>query len=254
MYFQVLSSGSKQNCFFIRSNKAAILIDCGISFLKVKHYLSLAGYKATDIQALFITHEHADHIRGVSSIVRNLGIPVYIHPKCLDALDFPVKTARSVNSEERIKIADITITPVNVSHDAAHTFGYSVRAGRHTLFLASDVGIINKDLVNTARKAEIIAIESNYDDDMLAGSTYPDYLKARISGPQGHLSNSECSLFLQSSITNKTSDVFFLHISENNNSPDRITKMVQQTLLPAYPHVRFHLTNRNKPSEPLKLD
>ncbi len=249
MKFCILSSGSSGNCFYIESDDTAILIDIGLSYKTLIRNLSIIKRNISNIKALFITHEHSDHIKGLRSFIKTAGIPVFINSKSKLYLDIALNEHEELLSGKTVDLDGISIMPVSISHDAANTFGFKVTDKKSSLFLASDIGSIDENIVEQARGAHAIAIESNHDIDMLKKSEYPQYLKKRISGRFGHLSNDSAADFIERSATDSTKNVFFLHLSQNNNSPGLIEQIIESRLSGKFPDTAFHISCRDKPSE-----
>lgn len=253
MKFSILSSGSKQNCFYIESENSAVLIDIGISYKVLLDFLYNVGGSFLKIKALFITHEHKDHVRGLKSFIKKCKVPVYINEISKQNLGFDLPNHCNLKNDEIISIGKLEICPFNVSHDAGNTYGYKIRENGRSIFLASDIGSFDERIINICKDSHAIAIESNYDMEMLRNSFYPDYLKKRIHGNNGHLSNNEALEFIKKTASSNTKNVFFLHISENNNSIAKIEEYIRDILMPHHPDVKFHISHREKPTPLINL-
>lgn len=253
MHFSILSSGSKQNCFHIESGENSILIDIGITWSKAQRFVSELGCLSKPVDALFVTHEHLDHIRGIKGFSRQCPAPVYMDEASRDSLKLRLKLHEHLNEGEWVKVGVLKILPFRVNHDAVNTFGYIVEDGQRRLFLASDIGSFDERIIRLASGSHAVAIESNYDEEMLSNSFYPDALKKRIFGKNGHLSNRGAEKFLERVINPKTRHVFFLHLSENNNRIDLVERMIDQSLQSRYPEVGFHISRRESPIGPFEI-
>jgi phosphoribosyl 1,2-cyclic phosphodiesterase len=253
MKFSILSSGSKQNCFYIESEGSAILIDIGLHYNVMREFLDSVGGAVSKIQALFVTHEHWDHIQGIRSFLKNSRIPVYMDEESRKTARLKLPDHRPVIHGETVEVGDLKVRPFQVSHDAVHTYGYEVSSGGVTLALASDIGSYDDEILPYFRNAHAIAIESNYDPEMLKNSHYPAYLKRRINGKNGHLSNDDAVEFLAKTLSKRTKNVFFLHLSENNNTRTIVENMIDSHLSLRYPGVRFHISSREKPTSLVEL-
>ncbi len=249
MRFVSLSSGSKQNAFYIEDNDTALLIDAGVNGRLLFDFLESREIEPSKIKAILVTHEHNDHVRNLKSLQRRLNIPVAIHPDSRDNLKSYLKNYISLSDGTSLHFGNIRVTPFDVPHDAAHTLGYYFNEGDDSIFLASDIGLWNERHIRIAKNANIIAIEANYDEEMLKHSFYHADLKARISSGHGHLSNNDSMEFLKRVIGEKTSHVCFLHLSENNNNPDRVMRLSEMYLQPYFPLVKFHIASRFEPTE-----
>ena len=140
-----------------------------------------------------------------------------------------------------------------LSHDAANTFGFKITDSASSLFLASDTGCFDQAIVREAKGSHAIAIESNHDIDMLKISRYPAYLKKRIGGRFGHLSNDSAARFIEQAATDRTRHVFFLHLSQNNNSPGLVEELIRNRLSARFPSASFHIASRDHPSDLIEL-
>lgn len=254
MRFSILSSGSKQNCFYVESEGAAILIDIGIPFSVLSAFLQEAGGSLERIKAVFITHEHWDHIQGLRSFLKNTGgIPVYMEEVSRKSARLKLPDHRPIIHNEPVELDGLTVLPFQVSHDAANTFGFAVREGDRSLVLASDIGSYDAETLKFFKNARAIAIESNYDHEMLKKSRYPAYLKRRIHGKNGHLSNHDAVEFLSRTVSRHTRNVFFLHLSENNNAVSIVENLIDSHLALRYPGVSFHISSREKPMSLIEI-
>lgn len=254
MRFASLSSGSKQNCFYIENNNEAILIDAGIAYKRLESYLGMIGRQATQIKAIFVTHEHGDHVRGLKRIAAMIGVPVYIHNKSRKYLNFELENWRELIDDVPILFGSLEILPFEVNHDAMNTFGFMVSDNNNKkIFIASDVGMYDDKLIEFGKTADLIAIEANYDPEMLRTSFYHYTLKKRIQGNNGHLSNNDSVDFLNTVINDKTKNIVFLHLSENNNHPTILKKLVTNKLKYKHSKVNFRIANREKPTELIEV-
>ena len=219
MRFCIFSSGSKQNCFYLEAGRTAIVLDMGISFRALTLMLRAIGREVRDLSAAFISHEHSDHTRGLDMLCRRTALPIYMHPNSAARLGISHARVRPLQHDIPVTLGDCTLLPFTVSHDAAHTFGFTISDGTRALFLASDLGCFDAELVTRSAGCHAIAIESNYDPDALQACGYPAFLKARIRGPFGHLSNDDAVHFLRQALHAHTTSVFLLHLSANSNTP-----------------------------------
>ncbi len=210
MRFCIFSSGSKQNCFFVESEQAAVLIDLGLSFRALRASLAACGRGIEDVNALLISHEHSDHVRGVPMLAKHTKLPIYLHPDSRAQLACSLPCVRTLHAHVPVLIGDLLIQPFPVSHDAVNTFGFRITHAGRSLFLASDLGTFSEEICTLASGCQAIAIESNYDPLALRQCGYPAFLQARISGPQGHLSNDDAVRFLTMTIGSDTTAAFSL--------------------------------------------
>jgi phosphoribosyl 1,2-cyclic phosphodiesterase len=251
MKFCCLSSGSKQNAFYIETDATAILVDAGIPYRKLIRFIEEIGRDISNVEAVFVTHEHLDHVRALDKIVEKRRIPLFIHEESWLSLQYPVhaRDLRHIVDGKPIEWKDLVVTPFAVSHDAAHTLGFRITHKGRALFMATDIGSFTDEILELSKGANMIAIESNYDHQMLIDSFYPLALKKRIAGKNGHLSNRGSYEFLLKTITPETKNVYFLHLSENNNHPSHIEQLIADELTKRFRHVDFHIADRESPGE-----
>lgn len=223
-----LGSGSSGNAFLLESGETSLLIDCGVgarALRKSLQDLDLIGR----LSGVLISHEHSDHIRALPSLRRYDSAPVYGTEGTLRHIGREPgwKTLQPSRAES---IGDLAVTPISVSHDAEEPCGFVVQAGSQTVAMFTDLGIPNADVFDALTEADVIILEANYCENMLRASPYPAFLKSRIRGPAGHLSNHDCATMLVSAVTERTRSVWLAHLSENNNAPDVAVDTVNEAL------------------------
>lgn len=224
--FYPLASSSSGNSYLISFDKINILIDIGIGIKSLGLKLQEIGYELSSINAIFITHEHIDHIKGLGSFLKKYQIPIYATKKTWDyILEF--SSIKNINTSNIyiiepdccIDFFGISIMAFDVPHDAAQPVGYSIEYNNQKIIICTDCGYITEKILKNSYNADTILVEANHDIDMLDNGPYPLYLKKRISSNKGHLSNSQAALFLKDIITKKTKQIFLGHISKSNNNP-----------------------------------
>lgn len=222
----ILASGSKGNCVVIEGAAGSLLIDAGLSAKESLLRLERAGIDADTIEALLVTHEHTDHIRGVDVLARNLDIPVYATEGTLsDFLQFRRTSKKPLvhhtcRDRERFCIGDFTIDPFSTSHDANEPCGYIVSEGGIRVGYCTDTGIVTPHMQELLRACDGIVLESNHCPDMLTNGPYPESLKRRIRSRRGHLSNPAAAACLRD-FGRDVPRVILAHLSEINNTPER---------------------------------
>lgn len=227
--FCPLSSGSKGNCIFIKYNDTRIIIDLGISCKRLSEKLSEIGESIDDIDAVFITHEHNDHISGCDVLHRKHRIPLYATERVWEHFvrQNKVKEVKEYDKnvvfhQEPTYINDLIVVPFKVPHDARCTSGYMIYAGGingYKITVATDIGHITDELVTSLKNTNLLLIESNHDVEMLKNGKYPNALKRRVIGRFGHLSNDECGDLLNTIYHDDLQYVYLGHLSEENNRP-----------------------------------
>lgn len=219
-----LSSGSKANSTFIGFNDSKILIDAGLVEKKLCEELLEINERIENIKAVFVTHEHVDHIRAIKTLAKKYDIDFYFHEGVISSgavSDIKFKEGRLHTFKDNlINIGDLQIQPFDISHDAVapvgfvvNVFGSSSRAG-----FATDLGVVGEGVKKALCGTKIVFLESNYDEQMLSGGPYPYILKKRIAGEKGHLSNVQSLEFAKYLYDNGTKCFVLSHISENNNT------------------------------------
>ena len=232
-----LYSSSSGNMFHIASSSANILIDVGISYKAVNEGLKSIGLTMDDIDAVFITHEHSDHIKALPLLCRkNTDKPIYAVGKTANYLIesltqkniqcniLPIKYNNSV------KIKDIEIYPFETSHDAIMPCGYKVTDNEKTVTIATDLGYISSDVYTNLADSDFTILEANYDDAMLEFGKYPFMLKRRIKGQHGHLSNEVCGQTIAKLANEGHSKFLLAHLSENNNTHELALQTVESII------------------------
>ena len=180
MHVSVLSSGSSGNSTFIQTTESNILVDAGISCRKIKNSLSDFGKELNELDAIFITHEHTDHIKGLERIHNKFEVPVYIHKNTYLASKVHLDNPNFFNN--KITIKDLSIRPIPTSHDAANPFGYEIKTKKKTLGYFTDLGVYDDEVKSITNNADGLVLESNHDIDMVLQGYYPYHLKQRILG------------------------------------------------------------------------
>ncbi|NPV37757.1 hypothetical protein BREVNS_2110 [Brevinematales bacterium NS] len=238
-------SGSKQNCFYLLHEDELWVIDLGISYTKLRSRLGLLKREIQTVSGLWITHDHDDHVRGVSQFAKHTHVPIYVHPDTARAIHVSYRMT-PIEPYKTYHFRHFSFFPFPVQHDAVFHMGYLIKTPGGVLLYASDVGRIDNHLLYYAKKAHIIAIEANYDEEMLKNSWYPQPLKDRIRGGRGHLSNLQTRHFLSQVISSHTRQVILLHLSENNNTKERVRETVIEPLSQRFPHVAFFISDREE--------
>ena len=221
--FCSLFSGSSGNSVAIGCGGKYILIDAGRSAKKIKERLAQEDIAPEDVCAIFVTHEHTDHISGVRVLASSLKIPVYATEgtaECMEAGGHAKKVDLRIMPSGGVDLGDMAITHFRTSHDAAESCGYTVdcRDGRK-ITLATDTGIITPEIHSAMDGADLVYIESNHDISMLYAGAYPYPLKQRIASDKGHLSNEVCAAELPALARGGTTRFVLGHLSAENNMP-----------------------------------
>ncbi len=222
-----LNSGSNGNCYYVGNDREAILVDAGLSARETDTRLKRLGLIPTKVKAIFITHEHGDHIKGLRSVIKKYKVPVYIttntHQQC--RLRIKEQYLRTFNAFEPIRIGGLSVTAFPKIHDACDPHSFIVSCDSINVGVFTDIGSACKNVVHHFKQCHAAFLESNYDEEMLDKGTYPYALKNRIRGGKGHLSNRQAlQLFLEHK-PSFMSHLLLSHLSENNNRPDIVQNL-----------------------------
>ena len=221
--FCTLFSGSSGNSTYISGGDGGILIDAGVNCKTLVSKLRQINVEPDTIKALFITHEHGDHIAGIRVFAGRYGIPVYSTAGTLAQIEqrhaSDERTRLTVLPEGGVDFTDMRVTSFHISHDVADPVGYRIDFGGKVIATATDTGCITPEEKAAFTGADLVLIESNHDLDMLKNGFYPYELKQRIRSKTGHLSNDDCAAFLPYLLENGTTRFVLGHLSRDNNTP-----------------------------------
>lgn len=218
-----ISSGSSGNCIYVGSLETHLLVDVGISGRRIEQGLNALDLTAKDIDGILITHEHSDHIKGLGVLARKYRIPVYTTGGTADAMsrmnlgDIPEGIIHEIREDESFMIKDLKICPFTIPHDAAQPTGFRVECGDRRIGIATDLGKYNNYIVENLQNLDAVLLEANHDIHMLQVGKYPYYLKQRILGDRGHLSNENAGKLLCRILHDNLKAVFLGHLSKENN-------------------------------------
>lgn len=220
-----LFSGSSGNCIYIGSSRTKILIDAGKNAKAVCTALEHIGVSPCEIDAIFITHEHSDHISALRVLTNKYGIQIHAVAPCAEC----IASALGAKSEHvvfhtdpvySVEVGDLTVSSFRTSHDSACAVGYKITTEDGRCFgVATDTGIVTRGTGNALTGCEAVVIECNHDPDMLRNGPYPYYLKERIASRYGHLSNGDCARFVAYLAEHGTTHFLLAHLSRENNTP-----------------------------------
>lgn len=222
-----IASGSSGNCIYVGSDTTHLLVDVGISGKRTETGLKELGLKMQDIDGIFITHEHSDHIAGLGVLARKYGTPLYATNGTIQAImksqtvgSIPEELFHPVVADEKIVIKDVSCNPMRISHDAAEPVAYRFQHGKKRVGIVTDLGTYNDYTVESLKGMDALLLEANHDINMLQVGPYPYYLKQRILGDRGHLSNERAGQLLCSLIHDNLQAVMLGHLSKENNLPE----------------------------------
>ena len=221
--FLSLVSGSSGNCTLVSDGRTTLLADCGLNLRQLEDTLASIGVSPASLTAILITHEHSDHIKGAGFVSKKYGLPVFATAEthfAMDKLHLPDKSIRCISPDTDFEIGSIGIKPFSIPHDAANPVGYSFFYGNNKLSLATDMGMMSSKILESIKGSIAVIIESNHDINMLKNGRYPYFLKTRILGKYGHLSNDDASKTVLELVKSGTKHIMLGHLSEENNTPE----------------------------------
>ena len=222
MKFSVLGSGSKGNATYLEAGETAILIDAGMSGIELQRRLAAIGVELSSINAIFLTHEHNDHIHGAGVLSRRASIPVYANPATFSAANSTLNKIAAYNEFDTgssFHFRNIEIHPFSISHDAADPVGFRISDQTAAFGYCTDTGKVSQLMRQRLTSCQGLVIESNHDMEMLKNGSYPPYLKQRIRSNQGHLDNEEAASFMRELAHDGLVHVVLAHLSQENNDP-----------------------------------
>ena len=230
----VLNSGSNGNAVYVESvaSGTAILLDCGISRRKIDMRLKIHGRGVQQVSAVFITHEHADHVRGLPILSKLYDVPVYLTEQTYRHLwkHRPHRGSKWIGNDETVVVGDLRVRAFPKSHDACDPVCFEVEAAGRRFLYVTDLGVPSPELIAALPEAHGVMLESNYDEDMLRNGGYPEHLQARIRSNYGHLSNAQAMGLLREHTNGALRTLVLGHLSENNNTPDIVRREVDALL------------------------
>ena len=255
--FLSLSSGSNGNCYYFGNDRTAFLIDLGIGTRTIKKRLAECGLSLDSVEAVFVTHDHFDHIKSLGTFTERYRKPVYLTRTLEQALRHNFCTAGRLKGcvrfleegRETVIGKSLRIVPFVVPHDAAQTVGYHFTFDGERFTVMTDLGEVTDDAVHYASLADHLVVESNYDVDMLMTGSYPPELKRRILLQHGHLSNEQTASLLRRCHHDSLRDVFLCHLSANNNTPALAHESAKKTLGSVGSRASLHCLPRSSASE-----
>jgi phosphoribosyl 1,2-cyclic phosphodiesterase len=234
--YAVLGTGSNGNSYVFSDGTTSILVDQGYSVVELGRRLASFGIELSSVAAVCVTHLHPDHAKGIGTISRKLGIPIYINGEAqkkeatvLLKLSIPEACLRTVEIGVPFTVGPFTLGCFSTSHDSGGSVGWNISLDDKKLMVLTDAGCFSEQQCAFATDADILFLEANYDEKMLQTGPYPYFLKKRVGGEYGHLSNNQAIEFLDSSHFHGQ-HVYFIHLSDTNNNPFLLEKFAGQNL------------------------
>lgn len=255
-----LYSGSSGNCSYVGTNNINILVDCGESQKKIANALQSIGKDISKIDAIIVTHEHSDHVKNLGAISKKYNIPVYANEKTFE--NMPEQTnlineenRKIFNTDDHFEIGDLKIFPFHIPHDAADPCGYNIYNEDKKISIATDIGHMDNNILKKLEESNFLLLESNYEPEILKYAKYPYYLKQRIAGPNGHLSNQEAGLTITRLIHSGVTNIMLGHLSKQTNFPELAYKTVMEEILKSKinSELSLNVASRLKPSKVIEI-
>ncbi len=226
LFITSLNSGSNGNCYYIGNEREAVLVDVGISCRETEKRMKQLGLSMKIVKAIFVSHEHGDHIKGVSTLANKYNLPVYITPVTAKHGPILIKhLSKSFTANEPVAVGELLVTPFSKQHDANDPHSFIIRYKEITVGVFTDIGIVCKEVINYFKQCHAIFLEANYDEAMLENGRYPLHLKNRIRGGQGHLSNRQALELFTNHRPPFMTHLLLSHLSQENNSPELAEKL-----------------------------
>lgn len=234
MRLTTFASGSGGNCALLQGRGADVLLDAGISLRRIRTALSERGLRPDDLAGVFITHEHADHVAGLRTMLKYFDVPVYAPPtvsrRLCGAMPELEGRLKLLRPGEPTSVGVFTVTAFHTSHDTDESVGYRLEDGEESFGLCTDTGTVTDEMLNALRGCAAALIEANHDEEMLRYGPYPVYLKRRILSEHGHLSNAASADLACFLAEGGTASIVLGHLSRENNTPGKAYDAVRRAL------------------------
>lgn len=251
----VLSSGSKGNSCYVESKEAKILIDVGTTTAYIENELDKLGVSPSSIDAVLITHAHVDHIHGLKTFIRKYKPIIYVTEKLLGILEEQIGTFNyELYQDKQAIIKDLRVSVIKTSHDAGEQMGFVIKNNSKSMVYITDTGYINSRYYEELSNRNLYVLESNHDVLMLKNGPYPYFLQQRVVGDKGHLSNKQASNYLCKFIGKDTKKIVFAHLSEKNNTEEKVLETFEETLKDN--NMKFNnviIAKQNVPTEVIEI-
>jgi phosphoribosyl 1,2-cyclic phosphodiesterase len=230
LFIASLNSGSNGNCYYVGNDTEAVLIDAGISCRETERRMKKLNLVMQKVKAIFVSHEHSDHITGVTGLSKKYKLPVYITNSTLTASRLPIEKnlVQSFSANQSITIGSLSVVAFPKFHDASDPHSFIISGNNINVGVFTDIGNVCKNVIKNFKDCNAVFLESNYCEEMLANGRYPEFLKKRISGDDGHLSNAQAlELFLK--YRNKQlTHLILSHLSKNNNRVELVREIFEE--------------------------
>jgi len=247
LFVASLNSGSNGNCYYVGNQDEAVLIDGGISCRETEKRMKRLGLSMKKVKAIFVTHEHGDHIHGIATLSKKHQLPVYITRETLQHGNIFIREDRifTFQADTSLPIGNLRVTAFRKLHDASDPYSFMVSSPTVNVGIFTDIGTPCENVIRYFSRCHAAFLESNYDEDMLENGGYPVALKNRIRGGHGHLSNRQALHLFTTYRPSFMSHLFLSHLSRNNNRP----KIVKDLFSPVARQTKIIIASREKETE-----
>lgn len=231
MRFASLASGSRGNALLVEHEQTLVMVDCGVTLKAVTESLGALGRDPRDLEAILVTHEHSDHVRGVGALARRYRIPVWMTAgTAASSAGYDLPRLKVFACHRPIEVGALSFDPFPVPHDAREPCHFTVSAGGRRLGMLSDAGHVTRHIRERFERCDALALEFNHDLDALWAGSYPPRLKQRIASRLGHLNNGQAAELVNAVGHDELQWVLALHLSESNNTAERVRDTLERTL------------------------
>ncbi|WP_353183953.1 MBL fold metallo-hydrolase [Parapedobacter lycopersici] len=227
LFISSVASGSNGNCYYIGNEQDAVLVDAGISCRETERRMARQGLSMQRVKAIFVSHEHSDHIRGLSVLANKYQLPVFLSAGTRSAcrLAIPERLLFPVADQQTVTIGGLQVTAFRKYHDAADPYSFVIDHSGTSVGVFTDIGRVCEQVAARFAQCDAAFLETNYDEELLMGGRYPYFLKQRIRGGYGHLSNTEALDLFVNYRSARLTHVFLSHLSRDNNDPGLVTAL-----------------------------
>ena len=250
----VLASGSKGNATVMRCESGMVLVDAGISCRRIAQGMQRLGLRPENLDAVFITHEHIDHVKALETFAKKYPVPIYASRgtwqgirQTLPRLDLKLCNCQILAPQTEVTLGGLQVRSFSVSHDALEPAGFLFRSKGHVFGYVTDTGYVSDVVKRELEGAEVLVIESNHDPILLKNGRYPPPLQKRILGTRGHLANATAGHLL-ATLQTLPGQVFLAHLSQENNTPDLALNTVRGIVMQQHPkaNIQFYVTSQDE--------
>lgn len=247
----ILASGSKGNSIYVDDGATAVLIDAGLSGVQIESRMRAAGLSPRNLNAILVSHEHIDHIKGVGVLARRYGLPVHISPRTLSKAAGPMGGIDAISHFDcgrEFGVGSLRIHPFSISHDAEEPAGFTVTGGKNCkIGIATDLGVVTALVKEHLQECRLLVLEANHDPEMLLNGPYPWHLKQRIKSRTGHLSNEEAMTLVGELGTERLEHIVLAHLSAENNTPEKARRKVAEAVRRTNPKISVAVQDQCSP-------